>query len=407
MTVEFIIFTLIGIVLAVLSLLTVITPLWRGRKDTQSGSTDIDIYRDQLDEVERDLARGVLDVEEAERTRTEISRRVLAADCDARAQSGDAPEGLSRGVAVVLGVAILTCAGGLYAALGAPGYGDIPRAERIAIGEDRRANRPSQLDAEVLAPIVDTFDQFDEDTRGLIQTRRASVFEDPQNADAWRVLAQTEAAIGQFQRAARAQEQVVTLRGDAVRIEDRVDLLDLLVAATQGYVSPQAEGVALSVLQQDPNNIPAMYYAGLMYAQNDRPDRAFALWRRVVEEGPQDSLHWDFASRQIEDVALQLGMDYVVPDRRGPSAQDLEMAENMAPDDRRAMIEGMVGQLADRLASEGGPPQDWARLISSLMVIEQQDAARRVLDEAELIFGGDVQAVTIIRRAATEAGLTQ
>ena len=79
----------------------------------------------------------------------------------------------------------------------------------------------------------------------------------------------------------------------------------------------------------------------------------------------------------------------------------------MAPEDRRAMIEGMVGGLADRLATQGGPPQDWARLISALMVIEQSDAAQQVLNEAELIFGGDVQAVTIIRRAAQEAGLSQ
>jgi cytochrome c-type biogenesis protein CcmH len=180
-----------------------------------------------------------------------------------------------------------------------------------------------------------------------------------------------------------------------------------MVASTQGYVSPEGEVVALGLLQQDPNNITGLYYAGLMYAQNDRPDRAFALWRRVIEDGEQGTLHWDFAADQIDDVAAQLGIDYALPDQRGPSAEDLDMAQDMSPEDRQIMIQGMVGQLADRLATEGGPPQDWARLVSSLVVLGENGTARTVLAKAETVFGGDVQAITIVRRAAQEAGLTE
>lgn len=405
MTVEFIIFALIGVALAALAAAAVIAPLWMGRAKGGPESTDIDIYRDQLGEVDRDLACGVLDAVEAERTRTEISRRLLNADAEARAQLADAPRGLSRVVAVVLGLGLLASAGALYGVLGAPGYGDVPRAQRIAIGEERRAIRPLQLEAEANVPIRDTLDQFDEQTRELIQTRRATVFEQPQNIEAWSILAQTEAAIGQFHRATRAQEQIVALKGEDATLDDFGQLLDLMVASTQGYVSPEAETVALSILRQDADNFPALYYAGLMYAQNDRPDRAFALWRRVVEEGEPGTLHHDFASDQIVSVARQLGTDYAVPDQRGPTAEDLETAEDMSPEDRQAMIQGMVGQLADRLATEGGPPQDWARLITALVVLGEDDTARTVLAEAEAIFGGDVQAVNILRRAAEEAGL--
>jgi cytochrome c-type biogenesis protein CcmH len=79
----------------------------------------------------------------------------------------------------------------------------------------------------------------------------------------------------------------------------------------------------------------------------------------------------------------------------------------MTDQDRNAMIQGMVGQLADRLATEGGPPQDWARLISSLAVLGENETALTVLSEAEASFGGDVQAVQILRRAAQEAGLIE
>lgn len=400
-------FVITAAILAALAVLAVTAPLWRGRGDAGPQDTDIDIYRDQLAEVDRDLARGVLDEAEAERTRTEISRRLLAADASTRRAAGDAPRTLSRMAAVVCGLALLGAAGGLYAALGAPGYGDVPRDLRLSVGEDRRANRPGQLEAEAAVDLPDTLDQFDEDTRGLIQSRRAATFERPDDLQAWTVLAQTEAAIGQYHRAARAQERVIALQGADVAVDDYERLLDLLVAGTRGYVSPEAETIALRVLQTTPDSEPALYYAGLMYAQNDRPDRAFSLWRRVIEGGSPGTLHYDFAASQINEVAAQLGIDYALPEVRGPSAADLDAAQDMSPEDRRAMIEGMVGGLADRLATQGGPPQDWARLITSLMLIEQPEAAARVLAEAEAIFGGDVQAVTLIRRAASEAGLTE
>ena len=144
-----------------------------------------------------------------------------------------------------------------------------------------------------------------------------------------------------------------------------------------------------------------------MYAQNDRPDHAFSLWRQVIENSPADTLHWNLAASQIGQVAAQIGIDYALPDQRGPTADDLAAAENMSPEDRQAMIQGMVTSLADRLSTEGGPPQDWARLITSLVAIDQPEAAATVLSEAEGIFGGDVQAVNILRRAAQEAGLDQ
>lgn len=398
-------FVLTAAIIAILTSLAIVTPLWRKRSKAGEQNTDMDIYRDQLAEVDKDLARGVLDTAEAERTRTEISRRLLAADAAARGHESDGAPALNRTAAVVVALALVGSAAGLYATLGQPGYGDVPRELRLAVGEERRAARPGQLEAETANPIPPALDQFDEATQSLIRSRRAATFERPQDIQAWTVLAQTEAAIGQYHRAARAQERVLALGGAEAATEDYVRLLDLLVAGTGGYVSPEAEAIALRILNEAPDNQPALFYAGLMYAQNDRPDRAFSLWRRVIENGPVGTLHYGFAAGQINDVAAQLGVDYALPEVRGPSAADLAAAQDLPLEDRREMIEGMVGALANRLATEGGPPADWARLITSLMVVEQEDAARNVLDEAERIFGGDVQAVTQIRRAASQAGL--
>jgi cytochrome c-type biogenesis protein CcmH len=405
---DIITFAVICTILGILALLAVILPLWRNKSGHAAVDTDIDIYRDQLTEVERDLARGVLDQTEADRTRTEISRRLLTADATGRAALKDAPKGLSRVAATVLGLGLLGASGWLYLNYGAPGYGDVPRAERVAISDERRANRPGQLEAEAAAPAPeDLLEQFDDQTRDLIQARRVAAFEKPEDLATWDVLSRTEAAIGAYARATRAQERVVALKGDAATPADIETLLDLMVAATAGYVSPEAEAVAFQLLQMDPENPPAQYYMGLMYAQNDRPDLAFPIWRKVVEESPRDTLHWNFAAGQIGDVAFMLGVDYALPDQRGPSNEQIADAQNMTEEDRAAMIQGMVQQLAERLATDGGPPQDWARLVTALGVLGEDEKARQVVAEAEIVFGGDVQAVGIIRAAAQEAGILE
>ncbi len=58
MTGEYIIFGLVCFGLAALAIGAVLTPLWRGRTQDAAPDTEIAIYRDQLHEVDRDLARG-------------------------------------------------------------------------------------------------------------------------------------------------------------------------------------------------------------------------------------------------------------------------------------------------------------------------------------------------------------
>ncbi|WP_241962889.1 c-type cytochrome biogenesis protein CcmI [Thalassorhabdomicrobium marinisediminis] len=407
MDTEWMIFVLICGALVLLVGLALLKPLWRAAPGAGKRMTDIDIYRDQLAEVDRDLARGVLDKAEAERTRTEVSRRLLQADAAARKGAVDAPPRGSRIAAGLAGLAIVAGAVGLYATLGNFGYGDVPRAVRLAAAEERRATRPGQLEAEALAEQPDAIAQAGDETREILQALRAAAFERPTDATAYVYLAQVEASIGNMTRAARAQEKAISLLGEDVTSADLVRLLDFLVIGTRGYVSPEAETIARNILRDEPDNLPAQYYMGLVNAQNDRPDRAFSFWRPIVENGEQDVFHWRLAAGQIEDVAAQLGIDYALPSRRGPSAEDLAAAEDMAPEDRQAMVEGMVQQLSDRLATEGGPPQDWARLITALTVLGEEDRARAILNEAELTFGGDVQAVTLIREAARAAELIE
>src|SRR5947209_1630108 len=104
------------------AMLAVLWPLRRGMRNMRSGS-DLAVYRDQLDEITRDRATGLIGKAEAEAARVEVSRRLIAA-ADAQAQSSAAvvPGGTFRRRAAALAVlvALPALAGVLYLKLGSP-----------------------------------------------------------------------------------------------------------------------------------------------------------------------------------------------------------------------------------------------------------------------------------------------
>src|SRR6056297_4011196 len=116
--------------------------LMRGRVgDKPPAAYDLQVYRDQLKEVDRDLARGVVGKEDAERTRAEISRRVLTADAQLKRDQDNAgkPNRSGAVIAVVLALVMIVGAFGLYTQIGTPGMGDLPLKSRMAASEAERA----------------------------------------------------------------------------------------------------------------------------------------------------------------------------------------------------------------------------------------------------------------------------
>ena len=102
---------------------------------------------------------------------------------------------------------------------------------------------------------------------------------------------------------------------------------------------------------------------------------------------------------EIEGVAAAAGVNYTLPELRGPTAADMAAAQEMSAEDRQEMIRGMVEGLAERLATDGGPPEDWARLIGALSVLGETARARAVADEALQVFADNSDALGIIEAA--------
>jgi cytochrome c-type biogenesis protein CcmH len=378
--------------------------LRRSRTEADAVAVDLAVYKDQLAEVERDLARGTLTVDEAGRLRAEIGRRVLDLDRAAPPVAGQSVAPVMP-LVVVLGLVLLGGSVGAYWYLGAPGYPDLPITKRIALSDALMANRPGQAEAVAAIPEAAEPADLDPSYKELIDKLRAAVAANPDDPRGLELLARNEAALGQFAAAEAAQRQLIAVKGDTATGADHAALAEIMAAAAGGYVSPEAEVALQAALTLDPTEPLARYYAGLMFIQSGRYDRGFQLWRDLLENGPQDAPWVETLRAEIGDVAWRAGVDYAVPEAQSPSAGDIAAAAEMAPEDRQAMIEGMVAQLSDRLATEGGDVEDWERLIRSLAVLERLPEAQTIYDEAKVKFEGRPAELSFLRQAAVESGI--
>ena len=384
--------------------------LLRGRASAApAASYDLEFYRTQLRDVDKDLARGLFTASEATRLRAEVSRRILAADAQVQAHGvdGGQPARLGRAVAGVL--AALVAGGAIwgYLSLGAPGYRDLPREARLAASDAERAARLTQAEAVARFGPDEQSIAPPEDFAQLMVQLRAAVAARPDDVRGLALLARNEASLGNTEAARAAQARLIAARGDAAVAADHAFLADLMITGAGGYVSSEAELSLRTALSLDPLQSEARYYLGVYYSQVDRPDAAFRTWEELLRDSPVDAPWIAPLRARIQDAADRAGINYTLPEAQpsGPSAAEVEAAEGMSEEGRQAMIRGMVDNLMSRLAEEGGPVQEWARLIGALGVLGQTERAAAIWDEARVTFAGQPEALSMLAQAAERAGL--
>jgi len=371
--------------------------------------TDLAVYKQQLVEVDRDLERGIIAPDEADRLKTEISRRVLALD----KHSDDLASNLSgREIALIGAIFVTVFLGGgaaLYTHLGQPGYSDLSQNDRIENAKVRMEARPSQTEVWDKMPAEIELNTPVGEMAEMVKQLRDKVATRPNDLEGHILLFRIEAGLGNFRAAAVAKERVLSLTAEPT-IEDYFDYAEMLILSVNGYVSPQAETALKAVLSRDPNHGPALYYSGHMMAQNDRPDVAFRLWNRLLRDGPDDAPWLEPIRTQIPELAFLAGIsDFELPQPqlKGPSPEDIAAASDMTDGDRMDMIRGMVSQLSDRLATQGGGPSEWARLINALGVLGDIEQAKTIFANAKEVFASNMGALDQVTTAARQIGIAE
>ncbi|GHE00347.1 cytochrome C [Defluviimonas sp. 20V17] len=384
--------------------------LVRGRhRSDPAAAYDLQVYRDQLREVDKDLARGTMSEAEAQRVRTEVSRRVLGADRALAAPGGPRPAPrVASWIAGGVIVASLAGAFALYLRVGDPGRPDDPMAARLAESRKLAVDRPSQAKIEALAAKSLIPPTPDPQYARLIDQLRAVVKQHPVDLKGQELLAQNEARLGHFIAAYHAQEAVIRIKGNAATAQDHAKLAELMVYAAARYVSPAAERQLNIALKMDPQNQTARFFMGVMMSQIGRPDIGFQIWETLLPQLPAGSPWIAPLRAQLPQMAELAGVRYELPPPKGvgpgPSVAQIDAAKDMTPAQRKDMIRGMVEGLAERLDTKGGTPQEWARLIRAYGVLGEAGKRDAALQRARADYKGNPPALQIIDAAAAVPG---
>jgi cytochrome c-type biogenesis protein CcmH len=308
------------------AMLAVLLPL-RRRAPARSGS-DVAVYRDQLEEIDRDRAAGLVGAAEAEAARVEISRRLLAAAAPPGRADAPVEAKWGRRAAALAGVVMLPLgSAGLYLALGSPGVPSEPLASRSAAA-------PATTSIEAMVAQVE-----------------AHLAGNPEDGRGWEVLAPVYLRTGRFEDAVKARRHALRLLGPtAVR---EADLGQALVAAADGVVTADARAAFERAAALDPGDVMARYFFGLSAEQEGKRAEAAAIWRKLLADAPPGA-RW---TATVQAALAQIGEGVA----SGPSSPGAAPAAAPKPlaEPPGEMILAMVARLAERLKADGSDLDGW------------------------------------------------
>lgn len=351
------------------AIFAVLWPLGR-RAAPQTGGSEASVYRDQLAEIDRDLAGGLIGASEAEAARVEIGRRLLAA-ADQHREPARASTGLRRAASIVALVALPLAAVAIYLPLGSPNLGDFPLAAR-----SRAPDASQPLD-------------------NMVAQVEAHLEKNPTDGRGWSVLAPVLARLGRYEDSVRAWRNAISYGGDTA--ERRADLGEALAAAAGGVVTAEAKAEFERALAMNADEVKASYFLGLAAEQDGRKDEAATIWKAMLAKAPADA-PW----RPVVQAALsRLGVEVAPP----LSSETMAAARDMNDTDRNAMIRGMVDRLATRLKQNGDDVEGWLRLVRAYMVMGDRDKAMSALSDARQAVANNAERLKQLNDGLKNLGL--
>ncbi|MEQ8235004.1 MAG: c-type cytochrome biogenesis protein CcmI, partial [Gammaproteobacteria bacterium] len=214
----------------------------------------------RLDEFAADLAAGDIDAEVAPAARAELERAVV----DATVAAPRTWRRGSRAALALVVIVILAATLPLYHELGMPRVGEFALENPgTRLGEPRTT------------------------VRFLLGEVRRQTVREPDDREAWEVLARTTLSMGEYDEAVTAAERVVTLApaDDAAKLL----LVDALAMREGGRFGERARALVEEVLARDADNVTAMVIKGIALEQSGARDEALALWRRARAGLPADA----------------------------------------------------------------------------------------------------------------------
>ena len=359
----------------------VLFPLVRRRAEEFSGN-DIAVYRDQLGELDRDRAAGLIGKSEAEAARIEISRRLLAAaDAAESATAASDPASAARFRRFIVAAALLLLpagAGALYLQLGSPDFAAMPAGGAV------QPEQQTQIET-------------------LVARIEVHLQSNPKDGRGWEVLAPVYMQLGRYSDSVSAWRNTLALLGESADRE--ANLGEALMAEANGVVTVEARAAFVRAVTLDNTIVSARYYLGRAAEQDGKREEAAKIWRDLVAEAPAGA-HWAndvrAALARVESNSAASGTpgaQTAGPTRQSPDASLPVGAANSPirptnpptapPQHEGDAIQGMVDRLAERVKKSGLDPEGWIMLTRSYLTLGENEKAAAAISDARAALAGN------------------
>jgi len=358
---------------------------------------DLTVFRDQLKEIERDAAQGLLDAEAAEAARLEVQRRMLTADAEIQAGPGRTGGGAPRRLtAILIGAGVPLAAAALYVVIGSPDQPDQPFATR-------------QLPAEQAGPQTAERPEASPEVTAMVGRLAERLLGNPDDLEGWLLLGRSYISMERFADAMNAFARARALADGRPDVD--IAYAETLILTSGMKVTDDAAAIFRDVRGKAPFEPKARYYLGLKKAQAGDVRGALQDWSDLVAISDESAPWVPVVRQQIARAAEELKIDPLTltmsEDARkliatrppvlrpstpimrpegddphaghphaeapaaqpGPSREQMEAAQDMTAEDRDAMIRGMVERLADRLKENPDDLAGWRRLERAYRVL--------------------------------------
>jgi cytochrome c-type biogenesis protein CcmH len=362
------------VVVAIAVVASLCLPLLRGVPVVADrGYFDRVVYRDQLKEVDRDLARGVLNAAEADAARLEIQRRLLAVEVGppvAGTWSTRSPY-----LTGIVALFVIAGAAGLYWRYGAPSLPDAPFVAQVV------QRTPTSPDSQHL------------DMMQAAARLEQKLLADPSNAEGWALYARTESMLGDYKKAGAAYRHAIELGQKTADVYASYG--EMIVLTTEGIVSPAAQEAFNSALSADAKNDVARYYLALADGQSGNEKQAIDRWIALAADLPSDASMREAIARGIAEAAKAGGiaappMPTGTTPRSGPNDDQVAAIAQLPEGQRNELIRSMVAKLAERLQQDPGNIEGWVQLGRSYAVLGDTAKSVDAFDHAAKLKPDDV-----------------
>lgn len=367
--------------LTALLAVALLAPLLR-RSATAGGehAHDVEVYRDQMAEVDRDAAAGLISAEEAENARAEIGRRLLSSADKASRETGGSARTSRHPLAQAFIILLLPAIGiGLYLYAGSPGVPDAPLAARLA--------NPGN------------------DVALLLAKAENHLIQNPDDGAGWDLVAPIYLRNRRPADAVNAYRQAIRIRGESA--ERYSGLGESLVASNQGLINSEATDAFRKALSLDKNDARAEFYLAFALEQKGSRMEALAAFKSLARTSAPDAPWQPIVAQHI--AALEKLPEEATPNPAAPgnpTAADVAAAESMNAGDRQQMIENMVASLDEKLKTDPNNFEGWMRLVRSYAMLKQTGKAGDALARALKAFPAEGEQGKQLVALAAQLGIS-